>query len=291
MRMGVTGRTRVLGIIGSPVRHSLSPLMHNAAAEALGLDYIYVPFPVPSDQLASAVAGLRHLGIAGFSVTIPFKSGIIPLLDRLSPEAEMAGAVNAVNAEEGQLVGYNTDGLGLVKSLAEDLHFVPAGSRILMLGAGGAARGALAALGVAGAESITVANRTMSSSEALISFFAGIFPHLQLATGPLDILSSGESLKQFDLIINTTSVGMNGTSFAGFSRSSLTGGNARFYDMVYAPAETPFLAIARSCGLPAANGLGMLAAQGELAFAIWTGVTPPSGLMKDCLMAVTKGYA
>jgi shikimate dehydrogenase len=150
----VTGKTTVVGIIGFPVTHSLSPVMHNAAFAALGLDWIYVPFQVPREGLARGVAGLAALGVAGFNVTIPHKVAIIPLLDRISPEAELAGAVNVVALQDGALVGYNTDGIGLVAALARAFGFTPAGRSVLVLGAGGAARAAVAALGSAGAARI-----------------------------------------------------------------------------------------------------------------------------------------
>src|SRR6266540_2579429 len=143
--MKITGKTKVLGIIGWPVEHSLSPLMQNAALQALNLDYVYIPFAVPPQSLVMAVDGLRHLGVQGFNVTIPHKEAIIPLLDKLHPEAEFIGAVNTVKREGELLVGYNTDGAGFVRSLVNDLDFKPEGKKIVILGAGGASKGAVAA--------------------------------------------------------------------------------------------------------------------------------------------------
>jgi len=287
MKSRITGRTKVLGIIGSPITHSLSPLMQNAAIEALGLDFVYVPFAVPADGLCAAVHGLRNLGVAGFNVTIPFKTAIIPYLDKLSPEAELIGAVNTVNREGGFLVGYNTDGAGLLKSLAEDLDFTPKGAHVLVLGAGGAARGAIASLCKAGVESVTIANRTRNKGEELLSCFKIVFPQVKLALSSLDVLGSSDLLHGIDLIVNTTSVGMDNTSFNGLD-TSLMNPATRIYDMVYAPLETPLLTAAKAMGLKSANGIGMLAAQGEIAFAVWTGCAPPSGLMKSCLLTVVK---
>jgi len=277
----------VLGIIGSPVTHSLSPLMHNTAIEALGLDYVYVPFAVPSDGLIQAVQGLRTLGVTGFNVTIPFKTAIMPYLDKLSPEAELIGAVTTVNREGNSFVGYNTDGRGLLRSLAEDLDFAPQGADILILGAGGAARGAIGALCEAGAESITIANRTRTNAEELLARFKKLFPRVKLDLCDLVDLTSTDFLHGIDLVVNTTSVGMNNTSFAGLD-VSLMKPSTRIYDMVYAPLETPLLAEAKARGLKYANGLGMLAAQGEVAFALWTGCKPPSGMMRDCLLAAVE---
>ena len=277
----------MLGIIGSPVTHSLSPLMHNTAIEALGLDYVYVPFAVPSDGLIQAVQGLRTLGVTGFNVTIPFKTAIMPYLDKLSPEAELIGAVNTVNREGNSFVGDNTDGRGLLRSLAEDLDFAPQGANILILGAGGAARGAIGALCETGAESITIANRTRTNAEELLARFKKLFPRVKLDLCDLVDLTSTDFLHGIDLVVDTTSVGMNNTSFAGLD-VSLMKPSTRIYDMVYAPLETPLLAEAKARGLKHANGLGMLAAQGEVAFALWTGCKPPSGIMRNCLLAAVE---
>lgn len=287
MKCRITGQTKVLGIIGSPITHSLSPLMQNAAIEALGLDFIYVPFAVPADGLCAAVQGLRNLGVAGFNVTIPFKTAIIPYLDKLSPEAELIGAVNTVNREGDFFVGYNTDGAGLVRSLAEDLDFTPQGAHVLILGAGGAARGAIAELCKAGVESVTIANRSRNKGEELLSCFKSVFPRVKIDLSSLDVLGSPALLHGIDLIVNTTSVGMNNTSFDGLD-ISLMNPDTRIYDMVYAPLETPLLAAAKVMGLKTANGIGMLAAQGEIAFAVWTDCAPPPGLMKSCLLTVVK---
>lgn len=275
----ITGTTRLLGIIGAPVTHSLSPVMQNHALAALELDYVYVPFPVEPGGLNTAVEGLRQLGVCGFNVTIPFKTAVVPLLDTLSSEAELIGAVNTVALEGNRLVGFNTDGTGFIQSLREDLDFEPHGANILMLGAGGAARAALAALCAAGAASVTIANRTAQRGEALRSAFAAMFPEVEITLSSLAILMAGGGLAAADLLVNTTSVGMNFTAFAGVDLAPMKS-DARVYDMVYAPSVTPLLATARQRGLKAANGIGMLAAQGEAAFAIWTGCMPPAGIMK-----------
>ena len=284
MNMKITGKTKVLGIIGHPVAHSLSPLMQNAALKALGLDYIYVPFAVEPQNLSAAVNGLRALGIHGFNVTIPHKTAIIPLLDRVSPEAELSGAVNTVCREDGLFVGYNTDGIGFIKSLVDDLVFNPDGATVLILGAGGAARGAVAALCGAGVTKIIVANRTRSKGEALVDTFRGKYSHVKFALSSQETAELDEYLREAKLIVNTTSVGMNGSSFECLDVDAFLP-DARVYDMVYSPPETPLLVAARGRNLFCANGLGMLAAQGEAAFSLWTGMDPPCGLMKLKLMA------
>lgn len=255
--MPVTGKTRVAGIIGHPVSHSLSPLMHNAAFAALGLDWVYVPFPVEPGRLPQAVAGLRALGVAGFNVTIPHKVAILPLLDRISPEAELIGAVNTVALRDGLLTGFNTDGIGLVAALSAQLGFDAAGRSVLLLGAGGAARSAVVALAGAGAARLELANRSAHKGRDLIDSLKGRLTGTALAAHPLERLADPGYLSGFDLVVNTTSVGMAGDAVPGLELSLLDSGCA-VYDMVYAPPVTPLLARARELGLAAANGLGKI---------------------------------
>lgn len=281
--MKINGKTKVLGILGSPVEHSLSPAMHNASIQALGLDYAYVPFHVEEEDLGTAVNGLRALGVKGFNVTIPHKTAVMPFLDKISPEAELSGAVNTVSSEKNSLVGYNTDGTGLLKSLREDLEFDPAGASVLLLGAGGAARGALAALCTAGISRVIIANRTGRRGLELMEHFIGKFSSISFGISSIEPMELETNLKSVDLLLNTTSVGMNGSAFTGINLAAMSSGSA-VYDMVYSPPETPLLAEAAKIGITRANGLGMLAAQGEAAFSIWTGIEPPPGFMRECLM-------
>lgn len=283
--MDITGKTSVLGIIGWPVAHSLSPLMQNAALEAMGLDWIYVPFPVREEDLPRAVMGLKTLGVIGFNVTIPHKTAIIPLLDRITPEAALMGAVNTVKREGDEFVGYNTDGAGFIKSLREDLGCDPVGRRILVLGAGGAARAAVASLSQAGAAVVAIANRSPGRGEKLAGEFSAIFGGTQFAAKSLDISLFNSEVQNFDLLVNTTSVGMGESAFDGLDISRMKQ-TASVYDMVYAPWETPLLAQARKAGLSCANGIGMLVAQGECALSIWSGMEPPTGVMRKRILTV-----
>jgi shikimate dehydrogenase len=278
------GKTKILGIIGHPVGHSLSPAMQNAALTACGLDYIYVPFEVHPDMLAVAVHGLRALGVAGFNVTIPHKTAIAPHLDCLDESAEAAGAVNTVLNDGGRLIGYNTDGDGLVRSLAEDLDVVPGAGTIILLGAGGAARGAVAALCRAGAKRIVIVNRTSEKACELATALGKRYPATELSTpGSLNELRS--CLEAAVLLVNTTSAGMNHDRISLISLRDLPA-TIKVYDMVYAPQVTPLLMDARARGLRCVNGLGMLSGQGELAFRIWTGREPPHGVMKEVLASI-----
>lgn len=277
----LSGKTKLLGIIGNPVKHSLSPAMQNAAITACGLDYVYVPFEVAPEALGPAVSGLRALGVCGYNVTIPYKTAIISFLDELDESATAAGAVNTVLVRDGRMTGFNTDGCGFVDSLADDLEFVAGAGKIVVIGAGGAARGAVAALCIAGAEKIIVANRSFDKAAELSKEMSIRYPDTRIE------VSSAEQVveKHLDsavLLVNTTSVGMNGDKigFVDLARMTKT---AKVYDMVYAPFETPLLREAARLGIMAVNGLGMLAAQGERAFSIWTGKTAPKGLMKQVL--------
>lgn len=282
--MTVTGKTTVAGIIGWPVSHSLSPPMHNAGFAACNLDWVYVPFPVAPDALPQGIAGLRALGVAGFSVTIPHKVAILPFLDAIDPAAELIGAVNTVLVRDGVMTGYNTDGVGLLAALREKLGFEAKGRSVLVLGAGGAARSAVVSLGLAGAARVDIANRSVESGIRLALSVWEKIPGTTFSAHPLDRLAEPEYLAGFDLVVNTTSVGMAGDAFAGLDLAHLSQG-ACVYDMVYAPPETPLLSEARRLGFRCANGLAMLAAQGEAAFAIWTGTPPPKGCLEAALGA------
>jgi shikimate dehydrogenase len=272
----VFGKTRVIAIIGYPISHSLSPFMQNAAFAVGALDYIYVPFAVSSENLERAVLGMKALGVCGFNVTIPHKSAIIPFLDQLDESAEAAGAVNTVLLSEAGLTGYNTDGDGLVDSLATDLNFVPGAEQIFVIGAGGAARGAIAALCRSGAKKIIIFNRSFENAQAVKLDMQSRYPETDIEVMSIALLDS------VCLIINTTSLGMNGERIEGVNLASLPQ-NAKVYDMVYSAVATPLIRDASALGLRTANGLGMLAAQGERAFKIWTGQKPPKGVMRKAL--------
>jgi len=281
----LSGTTQVLGIIGYPVRHSLSPLMQNAALNAAGLDYVYLPFSVTPESLGTAVSGMKALGVLGFNVTIPHKTAIISYLDELDESAESAGAVNTVQLRDGRLSGYNTDGDGLVSSLADDLDYVIDRSEtIVIIGAGGAARGAVAALCRSGAGRIVIVNRSFNKALELAQEMSLRYPGTTILASLQDDVSDCH-LGSASLLVNTTSIGMNGDKI-GFINLARLPDSAKIYDMVYSPAETSLLLEAASIGIRGVNGLGMLAAQGELAFKIWTGETPAKGLMKRVLESI-----
>jgi len=279
----ISGTTAVYGILGAPVSGSLSPAMHNAAFRALGLDAVYVAFPVEAAHLATAVQGLAAAGVRGFNVTVPHKTALLPLLHRITPPAQAIGAVNTVRCEGGRLAGTNTDGEGFLLALAHDLGWQPAGRHALMLGAGGSARAIAHALLDAGVAALDIANRTPARAEALAADCRTRFPAARVGVLSLDALAGTAP----HLLVNTTTVGM------GDGRSPVelapVGVREAVVDIVYNPLETPLLAQARALGLAAANGIGMLLFQGWAAFRFWTDREPPLEAMRAALPAGPSG--
>ncbi len=284
----ISGKTRVLGILGDPVSHSLSPLMQNHALALLGIDAVYVPFHVRPEQLGTAVAGLRALNLLGVNVTVPHKEAVCSHLDELDPAARLIGAVNTIVHRDGRLVGYNTDAPGFLRSLQEDLGLAPQGRSILLLGAGGACRAALVALAQAGAARIVVANRNSERAAQLVAQLGQNFGGTTFAHCSLDVLALRQALAGVDLVVNTSAVGLKGESFPGFPWAAVPA-NAALYDMVYGPGLTPWLSEGQARNLQVAGGLGMLAGQGEEAFFLWTGQRPPFGAMRKRLLAAAGG--
>ena len=269
--VSLRGSTRVAGVIGSPVAHSRSPLLANAAFHAAGLDWAFVAFEVPPGQGAQAVAAVRALGLGGLMVTMPHKGDVIGALDRLTPAAAALGAVNSIAWEGTELVGDNTDGPGLVASLRADDGVDPAGLRCVVLGAGGAARSVVWALADAGAADVAVVNRTRAKAEVA----AALASRVGRVGAPGDIAEA-------DLIINATSVGMGAAAEdAGPLPLDpvLLGPGQTVVDLVYLPQQTPLLRTAAARGATPVDGLGMLVHQAALSIHRWTGVTPDLAVM------------
>lgn len=269
----IDGETGLLGVIGDPVHHSLSPAMHNLACAALGLNCRYLPFHVTPENLKKAVQGLRAIGVKGFNATIPHKEKLVPLMDALDPVAEQIGAVNTVVVEtDGRMTGYNTDAYGFMTALREVFSDPLEPFPVVVLGAGGAARGVLAGLAQLGARSICLVNRTVARAEALAGRFQTLFPAVEITPRPWSFAAL--PLPACRLLINTTSLGLAGEG-AGEVELSRLPESALVYDIVYSPTVTPLMAMARSRGLQAENGLGMLIHQGARAFELWTGQKMP----------------
>lgn len=271
-----------LAVIGDPVSHSLSPAMHGAAIRKLGVPFRYRALRVRPESLKDFVAGPAK-ELAGFNVTVPHKESILPHLKRLAYEAELIGAVNTVVNRNGELVGFNTDGAGYLMSLHVDKKFDPRGKRVVILGAGGAARALAVVLSLAQARSVTVANRTLKRAEQLARELAFRLPKSKLLACPLEGKALESALKDCDLLVNTTRVGLGGTSFEDFPWEKLPR-RALVSDIVYTPRMTPFLKAAKRRGHPIHTGEGMLVFQGALAFEIWTGLKPDVRLMRRELL-------
>jgi len=266
--------TRQAGIIGHPVAHSLSPVFQSAAFAHCGLDVVYERWDTPGGRLPERIASLREPDVLGANVTIPHKEAVIPLLDELGGQSARMGAVNTIVNREGRLFGFNTDGPGFVAALKAEAVFDPAGKRVLLLGAGGAARGIAFALAEANAAAVAIANRTPERAVRLaeaVGSGSGI-----VRAVPLDV-----ALGEYDCVVNCTSIGMRGGPAPSGIPAALDSARpgTLIVDIVYAPELTPFLAEAARRGLRSIGGLPMLIYQGALAFELWTGVRAPIDVM------------
>ena len=264
-------------LLAHPAGHSVSPAMHNAAFDSLGIDAKYEAWDVPPDDLAAAVASLRKENIYGANVTIPHKLAVLPLMDSLSNAAKQIGAVNTIVNQGGNLFGHNTDAAGFLRALKEDANFSPRGKSVVMLGAGGAARAVAYALLQEGVANLRVYNRTESKAEALVQDFLlfGGIEHLT-ETGLQDVV------RDADLLINTTSVGMEKGGIdpkVSLLPQSVLPKGGFVADLVYRPAVTQLMRDAKAAGLDVQNGLPMLVYQGAESFEYWTGQSPPADIM------------
>jgi len=276
----IRGTTRVIAILGDPVEHSRSPAMHNAAFAALDLDYVYVALRVHPEELSAAMAGIRALGVAGLNVTVPHKEAILPLLDGLSSAARAIGAVNAVVREGTRLVGHNTDAEGFLRAVAR-LGFRPRGKTAVLLGAGGSARAVAWSLSQAGVARLVILNRDVVRASALaVALRARGNPRIE--AGPLDRARDVETMGGADLVVNCTSLGLDGRSAPRVAVGAAPS-HCLFYDLVYGPRPTPFVTAARRRGRTAENGERMLLEQAGLAFRLWTGRRPPIDVMAKAL--------
>lgn len=279
----LSAATRVVGVMGDPVAHSLSPLIHNTAFDVCGLDWVCVGFPTPDGSAVDAARGIKALGLVGMSVTMPHKQAVISGLDALSEDARLLDAVNCIQVDGGRLVGHNTDGDGFIAALDHELDLRPAGLDCVVLGAGGAARSVVLALGRAGASSVTVVNRSAPAARTAAALV------------PVGRVGTMADVPKGDLIVNATPVGMAGTGpvqAVGESSSneaaeapdarsnmpcdpSLIGSGQVVVDLIYQPLRTAWLDAAAEVGARTANGTAMLVHQAAVAFELWTGRTAP----------------
>jgi shikimate dehydrogenase len=279
-----TGATRLAGVIGDPVRHSLSPVLHNAAFSALGLDWAYLAFPVAAGRARDALIGASALGVEGLSVTMPHKTAVAEALEHCSATAATLQAVNTVVRRQDDLIGESTDGQGFIDSLRSDPGFDPSGRRCLLVGAGGAARAVVLALAQAGAAEVVVVNRTPERGRAAATL-----------AGPVGRMGQPAEIEGMDLVVNATPLGMTGDGRSQRAEAAplgeagdpsplldvdRLGPGQVLVDLVYHPATTSLIEEARRRGVIALNGVGMLVHQAGLAFKLWTGEDAPLAAMR-----------
>jgi len=279
--MKIDGYTRLAAVVANPIKHSISPFIHNSAFEATNTNGVYLAWEVDATELAETVANIRRYQMYGINLSMPYKEQVIPYLDQLSEEACLIGAVNTVVNREGTLIGYNTDGKGFFKSLPS---FKISKKRLVLLGAGGAAKAILAQAILDGVSQISVFVRS-SSMEKTRPYLEKI----QNATGFRvdlfaleDVQDLQDSITQADLLVNATSVGMDGSS-QPIPTSIVLPEKLLVADVIYQPFETPFLKWARKQGNQSINGLGMLLYQAAEAFQLWTGKEMPTDQIWELL--------
>lgn len=280
----IKGEMSLVGLIGWPVGHSISPTMQNAAFVELGMDWAYLPLPVKPGDLEQAIEGLVALNFSGCNVTIPHKQSVLPYMDEISDSAQAIGAVNTILIQNGKLIGSNTDLEGFLNNLKAagvDAH----GMNVLLLGAGGAARAVAYALARSGASSVVILNDIFEQAEALAHYMGELFPKISFEFG---LVSEGRLAKiapELDMVVNATPVGMAPDIHGCLWPESLPiSANMIFYDLIYNPLETALLKRAKRSGLKAIDGLGMLVHQGALSFRCWTGRTAPIKVMRHACL-------
>jgi len=293
MTQHIDGTTRLAGVIGWPLQHTLSPAMHNAAYRALGLDWAYVPLPLrEAGDLPAVAEALRALSFVGFNVTMPYKARMLDLCDEVAVQARLAGSVNTVHVKDGTLIGYNTDGRGFLESLSVDVGFEPAGCRAVVIGSGGAAGAAVVALVLARAAHVSVVSRRIEPAQAIVERVLAYAGQTALTAALLDETSFG-LISEADLIVNATSLGMREDDPLPLDPSGLREEQV-VYDVVYSPDPTALVIAARERGLRACNGLGMLVGQGAVSIEIWknAGVTVvPRDVMRAAAIEALRARA
>ncbi|MBT3435487.1 MAG: shikimate dehydrogenase [Nitrospinaceae bacterium] len=274
---------KTLAIFGYPLGHTMSPTMHNAAAEALGLPYHFLAFEVRPENIEAAFRGSLAMGFGGLCITIPHKLAIHDLVDELSEDARIMGAVNVVTfGTDGKTMGHNTDGIGWLRSLEEETGETPKDKRCMIIGAGGAARAVAIKLAQSGAAHIEIRNRTVEKAGALAQFIEKKIPGARTSSGGLDDISSAAA--DYEIIVNTTSQGMKGDpaqeAATPLDTKSIPEG-AICTDAVYNPVDTTFLKGAKSRGARTVSGVGWFVNQGAAAWELWTGTKMPTDLIRN----------
>jgi shikimate dehydrogenase len=279
--MNTNGKTKVCAIIGDPVEHSLSPVMHNAAFQKLGLNIVYVAFTVAKSELKDAISGARSLGLRGLNVTMPHKNAVMSYLDEVDSTAKSIGAVNTILNSHGKLIGYNTDGSGAMVALQENGVSTDE-AKMVLLGAGGAAK-AIAYEAAQDVEELVVLNRTTIKAEQLANDLRKKFGE-NIKAGTLSSSVLKKELEDADILVNATSVGMNPDINMSPVPSELLTPQLCVMDIIYNPLETKLLKDAESVGAKVVSGIDMLVYQGAAAFEIWTNCPAPVGVMKKAAL-------
>jgi len=280
--MKPSGSTKIVRLIGYPVEHSKSPLMHNAAFQSLGLDFVYVLLSVKAPDLKEAVTGLRASNVAGANVTIPYKEEVIKYLDEITPEAMFIGAVNTIHNREGKLIGYNTDGQGFITSLLTDGKIKLEGQRVFLIGAGGAGKAVAVKLAERGVERLVITDKIGERTEALVGRLRENIPDCPVYAVAMASKEFAEAISESTLLINATPVGMNEGDPCVIDPDYLHK-DLLIYDVVY-NRETPLVGEAKKRGIKALGGIGMLIHQGAASFEIWTGQKAPVEVMKNKIL-------
>lgn len=279
----ISGSTKLISILGNPVKHSKSPSMHNNSFEKLHLDFAYMAFEIEDGKVEKAIEAMKTLKAKGFNITMPYKEEVMEFLDEIDREARIIGSVNTVLNEGGKLIGYNTDGKGFVKSL-EEKGVVFKDEKIVIIGAGGAARAIAVQLALDTAKEIVIANRTIENAKTISDIINKNVPTTKARSIILDEEKLKEELKDAKILINTTSIGMKETIDKSVIENTKTLHKDLFVaDIIYDPQKTKFLSQAENIGCKTMNGLGMLVYQGAIAFKIWTGMDMPKNVIEDML--------
>ncbi|MCA1056220.1 shikimate dehydrogenase [Rossellomorea aquimaris] len=274
----------LFGVIGDPIAHSMSPEMHNAAFGELGIRSVYGKFHVTKEDLTDGIKGIKALGLRGCNVTVPHKTAVMPLLDEIDPLAEAIGAVNTVVNREGKLIGYNTDGLGYVEGLKKIVTGELSRKTVLIIGAGGAARAIYYTLASLGVNKIDLTNRSKDKAVDMISSCPA-----SIQSCYLDLQEAEANLINYDVVIQTTSIGMSPNGHQSPLKVGRVKQGAVYSDIIYNPLQTSFLKQAERSGAAIQNGIEMFIHQGALAFEIWTGQKPNIALMRNVVLKQLGG--
>lgn len=271
----IQGTTQLTGLLGYPIKHSKSPHMHNSAFEKLGLDYVYLAFDIENGFLNEGIDAMKTLNAKGFNITMPHKEKVIDYLDKISDDAKIIGSVNTVLNDNGKLIGYNTDGRGLIEALdKENAKFRD--EKVVLIGAGGAGKAIAVQLAFEGAKEVVITNRTLANAEKVMDRINKSIPTCMTKALPLNEEILKEELKESALLINCTPVGMKDTIDQSLiANKNILHKDLFVVDIIYDPKKTKLLSMAEEIGCKTMNGIGMMIYQGALAFKIWTGEDMP----------------